>query len=375
MILLVGASLLIRSFSKLLTVDRGFEATNRVIAGVNIPFTYDDVPTERITRALLDRIQALPGVQAAGTVNSRPIVGWDPGMAFGGIDAAREVNLQVPWASWRFISPAYFRAMGIRLLRGRQFSEVDYNAKIRHVVISETIADLLWPGKDPIGRHMILWKGQGDHLAEVVGVVGNIRDHGLDADPTRIVYIPFYGQGGSAVQLIVNSHASSAQIGSSLRSILGAIDPTIPISNVQTMDELVSRSLGSKQLNTALLTVFSLIALLFSISGIYGVLAYSVARRTSEIGIRVALGASRSTIFGLIVRQGIRPVVAGVVLGIGGSLAVTRLMAGLLFEVKPADAASYLAVTLLIGVTALIACVLPARRALRVDPVTALREP
>jgi putative ABC transport system permease protein len=155
---------------------------------------------------------------------------------------------------------------------------------------------------------------------------------------------------------------------------MAAIDPKIPVSDVQTMDQLISRSLGSKELNTALLSGFALIALLLSMTGIYGVLMYTVTRRTAEIGIRVALGASRKSIFGLIVSQGMRPIVAGIVIGIAGSLAVTRFLAGLLFEVKPADLTSYVAVTLLIAVTALFACVLPARRALRVDPGTALRQ-
>jgi putative ABC transport system permease protein len=176
------------------------------------------------------------------------------------------------------------------------------------------------------------------------------------------------------VQLIVRGAASTTAIASSVRSILAAIDPRLPLSEVQTMDELVGQSLGSMQLNTALLSGFAFVALLLSMTGIYGVLTYTVSRRTAEIGIRVVLGASRQTIFGLIVRQGMQPIIAGLAIGIVGSLAVTQSLAGLLFEVKPADLISYLAVTLLIAVTALVACLLPARHALRVDPVSALRE-
>ncbi|HXF26287.1 MAG TPA: ABC transporter permease, partial [Bryobacteraceae bacterium] len=372
-VLLIGAGLLIRSFGKLLDVNRGFDTANRTIAAVNIPFNYDDTRAESITRTLLERVRALPGVEAAATTNSRPITGWDPGMTFGAQDSTR-TDQQAPWASWRFISTGYFRAMGIRLLKGRTFTEQDSHDEARRVIISGTMANLLWPGKNPIGRTILLWKGQGNRPAEVIGVADSIRDHGLDAEPTRTVYIPFYGQTNSPVQLIVHGTASPGQIASSLRSILASIDPKIPISEVETMDQLVSRSLGSKQLNTALFSAFALVALLLSMSGIYGVLSYSVARRISEIGIRVALGADRMTIFGLILRQGMRPVIAGTAIGLAGSLAVTRLLGGLLFEVKPADLISYATVTLLIGITALIACVLPARRALRVDPVTALRE-
>ncbi|HEX4228620.1 MAG TPA: ABC transporter permease [Bryobacteraceae bacterium] len=373
-ILLTGAGLLIRSFDKILTVDRGFETANRLIATANIPLDYDNARAASVTERLLERVRALPGVQGAGTVNSKPILGWDPGMGFGALDSLRSANGEVPWASWRFVSTAYFRAMGIRLLKGRRFDEEDYHSATRHVVVSEAVADLLWPGEDPIGRRIILWKGQGNRTAEVIGVVAGIRDHGLDADPTRIVYLAFIGLANSPVQLIIHTAAAPGPIASSLRSIMAAIDPKIPVSDVQTMDELVSRSLGSKALNTALLSGFALIALLLSITGIYGVLMYTVTRRTAEIGIRVALGANGKSIFGLIVSQGMRPIVAGIVIGIGGSLVVTRFLAGLLFEVKPADITSYLAVTLLIAVTALFACLLPARRALRVDPGTALRQ-
>ena len=371
--LLIGAGLLIRSFDKILTVDRGFQTENRVIAAVDIPFNYDDARAESITRQLLERTSSLPGVQAAGIVNSKPIVGWDPGMGFGAADSARSATGDVPWASWRFISTGYFNAMGIRLLKGRSFNNSDFKNEIRRVVISESVADYLWPGKDPIGRQIILWKGQGNRKAEVIGVVGSIRDHGLDADPTRTVYIAYMGQWNSPLQLVIRGATSTSPIASSLRSILAGIDPRIPVSEVQTMNQLVSQSLGSVQLNTALLSGFALIALLLSMTGIYGVLTYSVSRRTAEIGIRVALGANRKTIFSLIVRQGMQPIIVGIVIGIGLSLAVTQFLTGLLFEVKPADTTSYLAVMLVIGITALIACLLPARRALRVDPINALR--
>jgi putative ABC transport system permease protein len=261
-----------------------------------------------------------------------------------------------------------------RFSKGRGLRESDLRATPRRVVVSAAVADLLWPGKDPIGQQIILWKGQGNDLAQVTGVVANIRDHGLDVDPTRIVYMPSYGQTSSPVQLVVHGNMPAPRVASSLRSILASIDPKIPVSDVRTMDEVVSRSLSSKQLNAALLSAFALTALLLCASGIYGVLTYSVARRTSEIGIRVALGADRGKIFALILKQGMRPIAAGVVLGIVGSLAVTRLLSGLLFNVKPADVVSYAAVTLLIAITALISCLLPAQRALRVDPATALRQ-
>ena len=369
MVLLIGAGLLMRSFGKLLSVPRGFETEGRVIAAVNIPYNYDDARAKQITRSLIERVAALPGVRAVGTVNSRPITGWDPGMGFGARDAAMTTG-EVPWASWRFVSEGYFGAMGMRLKRGREFKAADFGPGARHVMVSEAVADLLWPGQDPVGRHIVMWKGQSNKDAEVVGVVANTRDHGLDADPTSVVYLPVIGQTNSPVQLVVDGPVTEG----TLRAALAGIDPKIPVSQVETMEELVSRSVGSRRMNVALVTGFAMIALLLSMSGIYGVLAYSVARRTAEIGIRVALGADGAGIFGLIVREGMRPVAAGMVLGAAGSVAAGRLIGSLLFGVKPMDGASYAVVVALIAATGLISCVLPARRALGVDPAAALRE-
>ncbi|HEY7211320.1 MAG TPA: ADOP family duplicated permease, partial [Bryobacteraceae bacterium] len=374
MILLVGAGLLTRSFGKLLTVERGFSTSKRVIAAINLPATYNDARAAHVTRGLLERVRALRGVRAAGVVNSKPIVGWDPGMEFGASDSALSLSSAVPWASWRFVSTGYFPAMGISLLKGRDFSDDDFRYReVRHVIISTAIAEMLWPGQDPIGHHMFLWKGQGNKLAEVIGVVANTRDHGLDADPTRIVYIPFMGQTSSPVQLIVHSSYSPSRLASALRAILASIEPGVPVSEVETLDDLVTHSLGSQQLNTVLLSTFALLALLLTLSGIYAVLSYAVARRTQEIGIRVALGASHRGILALVFRQGMRPVFAGIAVGIAGSLGLTHLLSSLLFQINPVDLPSYFCVTLLIVVAALLACLLPARRALRVDPLIALR--
>ena len=369
MVLLIGAGLLMRSFGKLLSVPRGFETEGRVIAAVNIPYNYDDARAKPITHSLIDRVAALPGVRAVGTVNSRPITGWDPGMGIGARDAAVATG-DVPWASWRYVSGGYFQAMGIRLKRGREFNAADFGPGPRRVMVSEAVADLMWPGQDPVGRHLLMWKGQSNKDAEVVGVVANTRDHGLDADPTRVVYLPMIGQTYSPVQLVVDGPITEP----ALRAVLAGIDPKIPISKVETMEDLVSQSVGSRRMNAALVTGFAVIALLLSMTGIYGVLAYSVARRTAEIGIRVALGADGAKIFSLIVIEGMRPVAAGMVVGIAGSVAAGRLIGSLLFGVKPLDGASYGVVVALIALTGLTSCVLPARRALVVDPAAALRE-
>ncbi len=375
MILLVGAGLLIRSFGKLMGVERGFSTKGRAIATLNTP-AFDDGRAEHFTRMLLERIRSLPGVRAAATVNSKPIVGWDPGMSFAALDSTRGQEHGVPWASWRFVSTGYFRTMGISLLAGRDFSDADFHpTDIRKAIVSAAVANLLWPGQNPIGRRIVLWKGQGNKPAEVVGVVANTRDHGLDADPTRIVYLPGVNQTGSPVQLIVESTYAPASLASTLRAIVASIEPGIPVSDVQTLDSLVTESLGSERLNLFLLSGFALLALLLTLTGIYGVLAYSLARRTQELGIRLALGASSRSILQLVFLQGMRPIFFGIILGAAGSLALTRTLSGLLFQIQPEDLSTYVGVTILILAAACIACYMPAVRALRVDPVIALRQP
>ena len=208
----------------------------------------------------------------------------------------------------------------------------------------------------------------------MIGVVGNIRDHGLDSDPTRIVYIPYYGTGCSVAQFVVRAAESPASLVPLLRSSLAEIDPSLPLSDVRTLQDIVDASVGTKRLNTILLAIFAGIALILAMTGIYGVLSYSVAKRTAEIGVRIALGANPRRIFALIARQGMLPILLGIVIGLGGAAALSRLLVSLLFEVQPLDAATYIAVSLLIVLTALLACYVPVRRALRVDPASALRE-
>jgi Acidobacterial duplicated orphan permease len=374
LMLLIGAGLLIRSFDRLLHVDRGFQTSHRIIATVNMPWSYDGNRIDQTVRTYRSRITSLPRVEAAAAASSRPVLGWDSGMGIVAADHPDSANGNIPWASWRFITSDYFRAMGIPLLQGRTFSERDRKGAPWRIVISQNLAELFWPGQNPIGRKAILWKGQGNDVAEVIGVVGNIRDHGLDSDPTRIVYIPYYGTGCSVAQFVVRAAESPASLVPLLRSSLAEIDPSLPLSDVRTLQDIVDASVGTKRLNTILLAIFAGIALILAMTGIYGVLSYSVAKRTAEIGVRIALGANPRRIFALIARQGMLPILLGIVIGLGGAAALSRLLVSLLFEVQPLDAATYIAVSLLIVLTALLACYVPVRRALRVDPASALRE-
>ena len=373
LMLLVGAGLLIRSFDRLLRVDRGFQSENRLLVAVNIPGSYKERADELINR-FLERVSTAPGVQSVAAMNSRPIVGWDPGMGIVAAERPNGDNGRFPWAGWRIVSSEYFRTLGIPRLKGRTFNPHDEIGKPWRVIISKRLADTLWPGEDPVGHQALLWKGQSNFPAEVVGVVGNQHERGLEADPTLTVYLPSYGSGPGPVQFAVHTAASPTALMPVLRFILKGIDPNLPLSDVQTMDEVVSRSVAPRRFNMLLLTIFAGVALMLALVGVYGVLAYSVGRRTAEIGLRVALGATPRSVLALIVGQGMRPILVGIGIGLAGAVGLSHFVSSLLFNVKPVDPLTYGAVALLVTVAALLSCYVPALRALGVDPVAALRQ-
>jgi predicted permease len=373
LMLLVGAGLLIRSFDRLLRVDRGFQAENRLLVAINIPGSYKERADDIINR-FLDRVGTAPGVQSVAAMNSRPIVGWNPGMGIVSAEKPDGDSGKFPWAGWRIVSGDYFRTMGIPILKGRIFNQHDQLGKPWRVIISKRLADRLWPGQDPVGHQALLWKGQSNFPAEIIGVVGNQRERGLDADPTLTVYMPSYGSGPGPVQFAVHTAGNPTALTPSLRSMLKEIDPNLPLSDVQTLDEIVSRSMAPRRFNMFLLSIFAGVALLLALVGIYGVLAYSVGQRTAEIGLRVALGATPRKVLALIVGQGMRPILIGIGVGLAGALALSRFVSSLLFNVKPMDPLTYVVVALLVAAAALLSCYVPALRALRVDPVAALRQ-
>jgi predicted permease len=260
------------------------------------------------------------------------------------------------------------------MLKGRTFNQHDQIGKPWRIIISKRLADTLWPGEDPVGHQALLWKGQSNDPAEVIGVVANQRERGLEADPTLTVYIPSYGSGPGPVQFAVHTAANPTALPPSLRSMLKEIDPNLPLSDVQTMDEIVSRSVAPRRFNMFLLSIFAAVALLLALVGVYGVLAYSVGRRTAEIGLRIALGATPRSVLTLIVGQGMRPIIVGIAIGMAGAVGLSHLVSSLLFDVRPVDPLTYGAVALLVAIAALLACYVPALRALRVDPVAALRQ-
>jgi putative ABC transport system permease protein len=270
--------------------------------------------------------------------------------------------------------------VGLPILRGREFNETDKQVWIPHgqpeyqrvVILSERLAKQLFPNEDPIGKHVLLWKGQSNHDGEVVGVVANSLERGLANGPTLTVYIPA-GPTALANEFVVHTRGNPMALVPAVRSMVTSLDPNLPISEVRTFNDVIYRSVAPQRFNALLLTVFSVIALLLATSGIYGVLSYSIGRRTPEIGLRVALGASRGNILMMTIRQGLRPALAGTLLGAMGAWWLSGYMATLLFDVKPFDAITYAAVAVLLLVTAAFACYVPGRRAMRTDPAVALR--
>ena len=376
-LLLVGAGLLIRSFKQLITVDRGFHTGNRLMFTVSMPGSYWEKGVgKQFLDRFFERLKTNPQVLASGAVNQRPVEGGDPGM---GIDTPQS-SAQPPWAGWRVVTPGYFAAVGLPLVRGRLFDENDKPVWIpkdvppytRRVILSDRLAKQIFKNEDPIGKQVLLWKSQSGGPAEVVGVVGDSRERGLAENPTLTVYLP-YGTNALTSEFVVHTRDNPLALVPTIRSLVGELDPNLPISNVRSFDQIVYRSVAPQRLNAVLLSIFSVLALLLATTGIYGVLSYSVTRRTPEIGLRVALGATRSNILGMTIRQGLRPALAGAFLGAIGAFWLSRYLATLLFGVRPYDAVTYLVVAALLLATAALACYIPGRRAMQTDPATALR--
>jgi putative ABC transport system permease protein len=377
LILLVGAGLLVRSFVAILDVDRGFHTENRVEFQVSVPGPRNDADAARFRSFLVQftaRIEALPQVTSAAAVSMGVLRGTGTGMGFAAPDRPAPADDAIPWAGWRLVTHGYFRTMGVPLLAGRDFTEQDEVGKPWRVIISHRVAEQLWPGENAVGRNIILWKGQGQSVAEVIGVAGDMRDWDLADMPSFAVYIPYYGAGMTPAHFVVHATAPASTVIPAVRSILRELEPTAPLSNVRTLDEVVGQSVATRRFTMFLLASLAAVALLLALAGIYGVLSYTVSRRRTEIGMRMALGASAASVMRLVVSQGMRPVLIGLVAGVAGAFALSRYMASLLFGVTPLDFQTYVGVSALLASAALLACWLPARDAMRVDVLSALRE-
>src|SRR5574338_437537 len=372
--LLVGAGLLLRSFSALLSIDRGFQTERRILFELNLPPSYTESEGKRAEQFVSDfenRLRDMPNVIAVSTVSGRPLSSSSTGMGI--VAADHPDSKEIPLASWRIITRDYFKTMGVPLLRGRTFDERDIISKPWRIIISQRLAGLLWPHEDAVGKHAILWKGQGNMDAEVVGVVGNMRERGLADPPTLAVYLPSYGAGRSHVFFAIHTTIPKETLVPMVRSALSNLDPSVPVSNIQTMEEAVAASTASRRFTVILLGAFAGLALILAVVGIYGVTSYSVARQTAEIGVRIALGATHDRVLRLILLKSMIPVGIGIGVGLVTAFLLSRVIANLLFGVTARDPLTYVAVAGLLAFTAVLACIVPARQALRVDVVSALR--
>ncbi|HYN10435.1 MAG TPA: ABC transporter permease [Vicinamibacterales bacterium] len=372
--LLVGAGLLVRSLAQVLTVDRGFQTERRLLLTISIPSAYGEERMASTVRNILTRLDTLPELVSSAAVSGRPLSRGSTGLGLAAADRPDMPDSAVPWASWRIVTKDYFKTMGLSLLAGRGFTEQDLIGKPWRTIISKRAADVLWPGQNPIGRTAILWKGQNESKGEVIGVVADMRERGLESDPTIAVYFPAYGaMATTTLQLVMQTKGQPEDAVPAVRTAVSSIDPGLPISSIRTLDDVVTTSVATRRFTMTLLVTFAGLALFLALAGVYGVLSYSIARRTQEIGVRLALGAEHGRVLRSTILRGLRPVLVGIAIGLGLSFWLSGFMTSLLFGVTASDAGTYVAVTLALVVTAVLSCYIPARQVLRVDPVIALR--
>ncbi|MBI4658769.1 MAG: FtsX-like permease family protein [Verrucomicrobia bacterium] len=370
LVLLCGAGLLLRTFLHLLSVPPGFEAKQALVMELSLPRTkYPSAErAARFRDAVVDRLESLPGVEAAAVATSVPFIGWGFGGAVKVEGRAQQPDVGYE-TSLDFVSGSYFRAMGIPLLGGRNFVRADNTTNAPRVcVFNEALAGEVFPTENPLGQRVEV---QGS-VWEVVGIVGNVNHGNLSQPPDKRVYFPYVFRPANG-SLIVRAQGSPLALAETVRKEIQALDPDLPVANVRTLEQAINRSLSGRRLTLLLLNVFAGTALALAAIGLYGVLSYGLTQRIPEVGIRKALGAQQRDVLRLIIGQGLRLAGIGLVAGLLGALALTRVMGSLLYGVEPTDPKTFLGVTLLLGFTALLACWLPARRAAKVDPMVALR--
>lgn len=395
LVLVIGAGLLARSLQKVLEVDPGFRVDK--IVTMDVSLRWPETPQQKATQiaffsSLIGRTQQIPGIHKVGATSGLPMDGGLPDGLFllmtpdemprlpaSDEVLARQFNLLVQQkerlgtADFGVVTDGYFQTLGIPLVRGRLFNDRDSFDSQHVAVISESLARSRWPGQDPIGHTIQFGNMDGDpRLLTVVGIVGDVHDYGLDAPPRPTVYVNLFQRPRPNITLTMLTDADTQQVTTAARNILHELNPEVP-PTFRTFAQVYSASLGSRRFNVILIAFFGIVALLLATAGVFGVMAYSVSRRTREIGVRVALGARSSDVLTMIVRQGMRTIVIGLAIGLVGAILLTRTLSSLLFEVTPTDPLTFATVVALLIATALLACYIPARRATKVDPIVALR--
>ncbi len=379
LVLLVASSLLIQSFFRLTEVNPGFRVTHLLTFQVTLPASKYGQETARAAffSQLLDEIEALPGAVSAtadlappfdglGLTTSVTIIGEParpPGEALGTLA--------------RVIEPGYFRTMGIPLLRGRTFNEREFAQQSNAVMINKTFAEEYCRGENPLGKKIIIdaaaQNGKDNPPDEIIGMVGDVHELSLAAAPKPLVYWAYPELPYRVMTVVVRTATPPMSLVPAIRGVLRRIDKDQPIAKISTMDQLVANSVAGSRFTTLLLSAFAGLALGLACIGIYGVMAYSVAQRTHELGIRMALGAHPANVLRMVIREGMFLAAGGIIIGIGGALVLGRVLQSLLFEIKPTDAATFVTVAIVLAAVSAVACWIPARRATKVDPMVALR--
>jgi putative ABC transport system permease protein len=368
LVLLVGAGLLVKSFARLMDVNPGFAPDHLLTFNLALPPSTDPARQLAFYQQVLQRLQALPGVQSVGAVSRLPLAGGNSSRSFNvpGGEKGYEADIRIS-------TPDYFRTMAIPLLKGRNFNESDLGSSLNLAVVNDALARTVFPGQDPVGKQLDHF-GPDNLTLQIIGVVGNVRHVGLDTAPHSEIY-QLLGQTQWPSMFVAIRSATSDPTGVTLaaQNVVLGVNKDVPLANVRTMQDVIANSVQPRRFSMLLLTIFAALAMLLAAIGLYGVMSYSVAQRTREIGIRMALGARRPDVLALVVKQGMALVLMGIAAGILLSLGMTRLISGMLFGITATDPLTFAGVAALLATVAFLANYLPARRASKVDPMVALR--
>jgi len=375
-VLLAGAAMLVSSFVRLSRQEAGFRSERVWTGGIGLPPAQypDPASRERFAQRLQTELQTAPGVEAVSITGAVPLSGNSSRTPYARGDGNPVPVNQRPLGLIRSISPGYFRTLGIALLSGRDFTEQDKLDSPFVVILSNSTAKKLFPNENPIGHQMLFGTDNGNGLqAEIVGVVGDVRSQQLAKTNDVEFYRPWPQRSAPFLNILVRSAIKPEATAGIVRAALNKIDNELPILRPNTLEAIVTRSLGQERLTMTLLGVFAGIALLLALVGIYGAVAYTVEQRTGEIGVRMALGAQTQDVLRLVVKQGMNPVLLGLVIGLAATFAVGRLLTAQLYQISPHNPLLLGATAIVLALAALLACLIPARRASRVDPIIALR--
>jgi putative ABC transport system permease protein len=377
MVMLVAAGLMIRSFLSLNSVAPGFNSQGVMTIGIGLPSAnYPNVPRQAaFYDRLLTDVRTLPGVDSAAAAIRLPLLGFSAFTSFT-IQSKPVPQENAPTSNYQAVTQDYFKSMGIPLLEGRDFNEREMRDAPDVIIIDRLLAERFFPEGHTLGQRIQIFPDP-NRWREIIGVVGDLRSAGLDADANPTLYVPMvqnlYPPALRNVFLVARTSRDPTSLVPAIRGRLRSLDKNIPISQVQTMDEIVSASLAQRRLITSLLLIFALLAAILAAVGMYGVMAYIVAQRTQEIGIRMAMGARAIDVMKMVLREGVTLATVGIAIGVSAAFGLTRVMASLLFGVSAADPITFVGISLLLTFVSLLACYLPARRASQVDPIVALR--